>query len=261
MFKKCTMCAKVLEIKEFSVRKASSDGLNSRCKKCMSEVRKQEYQENAEIIKSRVKDYRNRNIEKCRETARKQSQKRTQNNPEYIRDYYRNNKDKWKYNPTPEYKARQKKSREKNKESIKKQSKIYYTKNKNAINKKCLQYKKANPNKINANSASRRAKSKNATLKGFTREIETIYSNAISLNLHVDHIIPLSHQNICGLHVPWNLQLITKSDNLHKSNSFDGTYENNSWKVIPDVSVHHDKLSESDKDHENLEGREIMLHK
>ena len=38
---------------------------------------------------------------------------------------------------------------------------------------------------------------------------------------HVDHIVPLKHPLVSGLHVPANLRVITKSANLHKHNKLD----------------------------------------
>lgn len=34
----------------------------------------------------------------------------------------------------------------------------------------------------------------------------------------LDHQVPLKHSRVCGLNVPWNLQIITRKQNAAKSN-------------------------------------------
>lgn len=78
-------------------------------------------------------------------------------------------------------------------------------------------WKSRNKDLVNASTAKRRASKLNATPKwlnsGHKAEIEGLYLYAqifsqIGEQLHVDHIVPLQGENVCGLHAPWNLQVI-----------------------------------------------------
>lgn len=36
----------------------------------------------------------------------------------------------------------------------------------------------------------------------------------------LDHIVPLNHPQVCGLHVPWNMRVVTREENTLKGNEF-----------------------------------------
>jgi 5-methylcytosine-specific restriction endonuclease McrA len=86
------------------------------------------------------------------------------------------------------------------------------------------EWKKANPGLNAAESMKRHTAKLRRTPKWLTKEhlleIKTLYVRATEARLEVDHIVPLQGKNVSGLHVPWNLQLLTKSENRRKCNRF-----------------------------------------
>jgi len=102
-------------------------------------------------------------------------------------------------------------------------------------------YIKKNSEKINSYNAGRRAERISAIPSDIRKrdysKIKEIYSDAKDCQwlpeskLEVDHIIPLKNKKVCGLHVSWNLQILPRKQNNTKKNKFDGTYNNESWRV------------------------------
>ena len=85
-------------------------------------------------------------------------------------------------------------------------------------------YKKENAVKVAAMNQRRKLQLKQATPKwADKRAIEFIYECAEALRLagepcEVDHIVPLQHPLVCGLHCEFNLAIMPKWDNLKKGN-------------------------------------------
>lgn len=117
-----------------------------------------------------------------------------------------------------------------NKEKIKLTYLRYKLNNKDKIKEARRKWRQLNAVKRRAEQKMRKNRKRTATLPYVDKkELKKIYMNCPQ-GYTVDHIIPLKHDLVCGLEVPWNLQYLTMSDNCKKHNKFDGTYENNSWR-------------------------------
>jgi hypothetical protein len=125
-------------------------------------------------------------------------------------------------------------------EAGQKAKKGYYERNKDAVvaaaqarpdeakNSYKKKYKEANPDMYRELVSLRRRRFRDATPKWLSpeqrMEIRFKYrlaiemSRATGIRYAVDHEVPIQGEDVCGLHVPWNLRVITQDENLKKSN-------------------------------------------
>jgi hypothetical protein len=114
-----------------------------------------------------------------------------------------------------------------NKEKKNEKSRRWAAKNPDLIREAKKRWQKRNPDKLNAQTARRRASKKQATPVWADHEIiNDFYLEAKYHNMEVDHIVPLQHKLVCGLHVEHNLQLLTKEQNCSKGNKLLPEYQN-----------------------------------
>lgn len=90
------------------------------------------------------------------------------------------------------------------------------------------EWQRKNPGKMRVWYARRRARKLQATMDWSDKDrIASIYEaahqiqNQTGIEMHVDHIVPLQGENVCGLHVLDNLQILPADANMSKGNRFD----------------------------------------
>jgi len=176
--KVCVKCKEFKTFEMYSKRKAMKDGHRSECKEC-SLIRNRVYYSDPDI--------------KAREAKRQREDYKDKR-----KEYQQKNKDKLN--------AKQREYRE-----------LYPERYKETFRK----YRKKNSGKVNAWNRNRVARKLNATPPwADLGEIEKIYIKRQEMgpDYHVDHIIPLQSDVVCGLHWEGNLRIIPKQENLRKSN-------------------------------------------
>jgi hypothetical protein len=124
-----------------------------------------------------------------------------------------------------------KKWAEKNLEKRLKSIYAWRERNKDAVKNIIKKSRTRRKGHINFINAKRRAQKLQATPSWLSAieiaQIQEMYDVAIAkstqtgIKHHVDHIIPLKNDIVCGLHVPWNLQVIPAIDNIRKSNKLE----------------------------------------
>ncbi len=178
MSKECGLCKTIKHLDSFNIFKYGKHGRASYCIPCMREYRKKRYHE-----------YYKKNPE-YKEKARARS------------SWYNflNSIDPLK------------------REKERLRSRDRYKKDPERANRFTSNWAKKYPWKAAEKVTRRRCAQKNATPPWVnTEDIKKIYSK-VTKGFEVDHIVPLVGENVCGLHVPWNLRIISASENRRKSN-------------------------------------------
>jgi len=212
----CTKCREERSISEFVADKQKKDGLRSSCKRCGQISNKKYYNDNKNYLLEQHKVYRE--TIKC-------SPVKNDKQKEYHKIHNKN------YRELPKTKLRRseisnirKIENRPYKNTLKLSNPKLYSRIRCLYTKK---YRLKNPDKITQYKIKRRT-GELRSIKFLSPDdifkMRLIYlkrdfiSELTGIKHHVDHIHPLIHPDFCGLHVPWNLQILTESENCKKSN-------------------------------------------
>ena len=204
--KSCTKCLLKKDILDFGVDKQKKDGRSSHCKCCKRLTSKNHYSQNVDYYKLRNQNFYS-------------------NLPPEKKILYRATN-----NMKPSTKIWRKQWQRENKKKISEYARKWASKIPlEILAQKRKEYRKRNPDVFARLSLKRRRSSKLASPKWLSvddlRSINLIYLKRDFINEmtgiphQVDHIFPIQGKDSCGLHVPWNLQILTAEENRKKINS------------------------------------------
>jgi hypothetical protein len=136
--------------------------------------------------------------------------------PEFVEEHKRQSRERHKLVGTKWY--------HENKEKASAQNKAWIKRHKEEFRQYCIQWRRNNLPKLCVNTTAYRAQKIQATPSWINEEaVDKIYEQATQMKKEtgikysVDHIVPLTSDLVCGLHVENNLQIITLKENSSKN--------------------------------------------
>lgn len=217
--KACRICKIEKSAHDFFVR-SESGHLRSECKACLLEIQRKRKRENPErvraIAKAANKKWYDRIITERRDEIRRKNREYKKKNPEMCRASYR----KWLASNPDVAAAATKRWRENNPDKLKEYG-VY-----DSEKAKLKYYKDLAKSRARARNLqlSRRMAMPRWLTDIHKAQIQEFYDIALAISTQtgvkhqVDHIVPINGDSVCGLHVPWNLQVLSARANISKGN-------------------------------------------
>jgi len=186
--------------------------------KAQNDRRLANIEESRKKTREYLREWRAKNPEKQAAINKKYDEKNRDKRSAYAKQYRKDNPEKVK----EQVKAWVKANPEKIKGYMKKASKAWHERNPDYQSN----FYKAHKERYVAARARRRAAQDSATPTWLTAidkaMIQEMYDVSearyiqTGIKHHVDHIVPINGKGVAGMHVPWNLQVITAHENLSK---------------------------------------------
>jgi hypothetical protein len=210
----CKGCALALPLSSFNQHTTMKDGLRSKCIECRRLEHIQYRQSNPEKIRALQKKLDEKKRSRPEYISQKKIAQRAYNSTEAGRAKNNLRAARWRQNNLLKLVVRTEAKRRVRCNS----------------SKSMRDWRIRNKDKANANYALRRARKKKATpdwlAKADKEQILELYTICQMFKVytgqdyHVDHVVPLVHPIVCGLHIPCNLRVIPAKENLSKNNKF-----------------------------------------
>ena len=217
----CKKCNVDKPLDEFQLDKRRNKHYGT-CRKCRVKAQNDRRLANLDESRKRTREYlqvwRAKNPEKVAATNKKYDEKNRDKRSEYAKQYRKANPEKVR----ALFDSWAERNPEKIRGYMQKASKAWHERNPEYLK----EHYKANKQRYIAATARRRAAQDSATPAWLTAVdkamIQEMYDVSearyiqTGIKHHVDHIVPINGKGVAGMHVPWNLQVITAQENLSK---------------------------------------------